>query len=176
MRNKLLFLRVLFSLFLLIGCSSLIKQSSLAEVKSCESEKWVTFLKANSIYNKVYRIWYHNNPLNCVDTCEVKCVDSTNPNCETQCINDCPLERFNNFSNAQDRMILEANKQCPPLLDSCRETRQRLVICRDMRTSRFEEPVYDPTNKSQQIDHRWVINVDKEFMACREATSISNCK
>lgn len=176
MNNKLLFLRVTFALFLLIGCGAFMTQSNSAGARTCESERWTAFLNANTSYTSAFRLWYYSDPTSCYQLCNTQCQNDTNPNCESECQTNCQNERLRSFRDAQDALVRAANRFCPPELDFCGEARARETLCRNTQITHLQDPVHDPNSSTKEVDSEWLSDVTDEYVNCRAASGVDNCE
>ncbi len=183
MKNIKLCLRVTLALFLLAGCGVFITQSSSAYMgDDCITQRFNAFLNANSLYSRAFNQVHHGSPVNCnpqqnYPHCSNVCSSNPSDPACVSCRNACDAGTNESiFGFAQGYLGGIASQFCTFEPDYCGNARSQHDMCVAIRNNRWENPVYDPSQKGNVPDNEWFSDVTEEYMMCREASGVDNCE
>lgn len=134
-----------------------LNKSGCVEARTCD-EAMNDYFNADSTYHIARLSYFYGEPT----TCQQDCQGSGN---QTQCLNDCQINRRTTLSNAEIGLFSASGATCTPItIDECAQARAMADDCR----AQYNFNDYsDPEERDA---------VYSQYMACREASKIDRCQ
>jgi hypothetical protein len=179
MKRKTLLVTLGMLLTVLLGVSLVGTQPGYTQINNdCETARYNAFMNATDQYTNTLYSWWLGQPLSCADECNPQCaVFALNvpaySTCMSSCIAGCDSSRYNSFLGAQDALIAAANRTCQYNPDFCRTAQATFDQCQFNYESQMANPVLV---ENGDIDGIWEDAIYTEYMACRTASGIDQCR